>query len=220
MASDDSVTENRKASEHPFDCNKDAKLLEDQERMETAPEISDSGTLLPLMVFPAAHELPPRPPPANECNFTHYYALDVGKEFHDQYIFRHANGLCVVGLAPTHAAFKATVGITGVDFNVGKSSRADMKAVGKRKKNATVLEGNSVLCKVMTGEMFFLIRCCVRGTLLEVNQRLIQNPQLLVSHADTQGYVAVLMPRSEDWAKAEKSLLTPEDYRAQRGLQL
>jgi glycine cleavage system H lipoate-binding protein len=36
-----------------------------------------------------------------------------------------------------------------------------------------------VLCKVMVGESFYLIRCCVRGVLLEVNERLIKAPGLL-----------------------------------------
>jgi hypothetical protein len=43
-------------------------------------------------LFPSAEELPPRPPRANSCNYTHWVALDVGKDFHDQYVYRHANG--------------------------------------------------------------------------------------------------------------------------------
>ncbi|KAG6553487.1 hypothetical protein Mapa_004399 [Marchantia paleacea] len=108
--------------------------------------------------------------------------------------------------------------ITGVDYNVGKTSRAEIKAVGKRKKNAQVLEGNSVLCKVLAGEIFFLIRCCVRGTLLEVNNRLIKEPHLIAQRPDTEGYIAIMMPRPEDWKKAQASLLTKEQYRERRGI--
>lgn len=42
--------------------------------------------------------------------------------------------LCVIGLAPTHVAFKDKGGITSVDFNVGKSDRSGIKVTGKRKK--------------------------------------------------------------------------------------
>lgn len=42
--------------------------------------------------------------------------------------------LCVIGLLPTHAAFKPTPAVTAVDFNVGKQNRADAKVCGKRKK--------------------------------------------------------------------------------------
>jgi glycine cleavage system H lipoate-binding protein len=63
-----------------------------------------------------------------------------------------------------------------------------------------------------------MIRCCIRGALLEVNQRLLENPQLLVSKAQTEGYIAVLMPKPEDWAKVVKTLLTLAEYREKRGL--
>lgn len=42
--------------------------------------------------------------------------------------------LCVVGLAPTHVAFKDEGGVTAVDFNVGKADRSGIKVTGKRKK--------------------------------------------------------------------------------------
>jgi hypothetical protein len=36
--------------------------------------------------------------------------------------------------------------------------------------------------------------------------------------ADTEGHIAIMMPRPEDWAKASKVLLTLEQYRERRGL--
>lgn len=40
----------------------------------------------------------------------------------------------MIGLAPTHLAFKDEGGVKAVDFNVGKSDRSGMKVTGKRKK--------------------------------------------------------------------------------------
>ena len=40
----------------------------------------------------------------------------------------------MIGLAPSHIAFKNEGGITAVDFNVGKSDRSRIKVIGKRKK--------------------------------------------------------------------------------------
>ncbi|KAJ7542734.1 hypothetical protein O6H91_09G009100 [Diphasiastrum complanatum] len=114
---------------------------------------------LESLLYPAPHELPLRPLPAIKCNYTHHFALNVmGKDRHDQYVYRHANGLCIIGLAPTHVVLHPTPSVIGVDFNVGKQSRVEMKACGKRKRNAHILESNSVLCKVMTSDQFFLIR--------------------------------------------------------------
>ena len=46
----------------------------------------------------------------------------------------------MVGLAPSHVAFKEEGGITAVDFNVGKSDRSEMKVTGKRKRVNRMLE--------------------------------------------------------------------------------
>ncbi|CAN6935927.1 unnamed protein product [Brassica oleracea] len=129
-------------------------------------------------------ELTLSPPSATQVNFVSYFITDFTKPGHDHYIYRHANGLCVVGLAPTHIAFKDQGGITNIDFNVGKSDRSVLKVSGKRKKNAMRSESNTALCKVSTAIDSYIVRCCVKGSLLEVNERLIKQPQLLNSSCD------------------------------------
>ncbi|KAK7855946.1 protein simiate [Quercus suber] len=119
--------------------------------------------------------------------------------------------LCVIGLARTHVAFKDTSGITAVDFNVGKSDRSGIKVTGKRKKNAQHFESNSALCKVNTDDASYIVRCCVKGSLLEVNDRLIKQPGLLNSSADREGYIAIIMPKPADWLKVKGSLLGLEE---------
>ncbi|CAN6561086.1 unnamed protein product [Malus baccata var. baccata] len=124
--------------------------------------------------------------------------------------------LCVIGLAPTHVALKEEGGITAVDFNVGKSDRSGIKVTGKRKKNAQHLESNSALCKVCTNDATYIVRCCVKGSLLEVNDRLIKQPDLLNSAVDREGYIAIIMPKPADWLKVKDSLLSLEDYKKLR----
>ncbi|XP_071741129.1 uncharacterized protein [Rutidosis leptorrhynchoides] len=80
------------------------------------------------------------------------------KPEHDQYIYRHLNGLCVIGLAAGHAAFKDEGGVTAVDFNVGKSNRSEIKVTGKRKRNAQHFYSNTALCKVCTSNTFYIVR--------------------------------------------------------------
>nr|TKS03227.1 hypothetical protein D5086_0000152240 [Populus alba] len=90
----------------------------------------------------------------NKAN-TFLNLLNFGSDFvkpgHDQYVYGHAIGLCVTGLAPTHVAFKDAGGITTVDFNVGKSDRSGIKSDS------------------------YIVRCCVKDSLLEVNDRLIKH---------------------------------------------
>ncbi|KAK9162467.1 hypothetical protein Syun_003369 [Stephania yunnanensis] len=133
------------------------------------------------LIIPDPCRLPLFPPSAIESNFTTYFAPDFIKPGHDQYVYRHANGLCVIGLATAHLALRETRGITAVDFNVGKSDRSEIKITGKRKKNAQHYEPNTALCKVYANDTFYIVRCCVKGLLLEVNDRLIKQPELLNS---------------------------------------
>ncbi|KAI6690842.1 hypothetical protein NL676_027670 [Syzygium grande] len=165
------------------------------------------------LLMPDVRDLPLAPPSAVESNFVAYFAPDFMKPGHDQYVYRHPNGLCVVGLAPTHVAFRDEGGVTGVDFNVGKSDRSAIKVTGKRKKNAQHLESNSMLCKVCTKSDSYVVRCCVKGSLLEVNERLIKQPDLLNSSADREGYIAIIMPKPADWLKVKATLLGLEEYK-------
>ncbi|KAL6580164.1 hypothetical protein OROMI_008188 [Orobanche minor] len=45
--------------------------------------------------------------------------------------------------------------------------------------SAQHFESNTALCKVCTGDASYIVRCCVKGSLLEVNERVIEQPELL-----------------------------------------
>ncbi|KAH1244224.1 Protein Simiate [Glycine max] len=194
--------------------NKD-HIVDESNRSETklVEEEEEEEDLQKLLV-PDVQNLPLIPPSAVETNFATYFALDFMKPAHDQYVYRHANGLCVIGLAPSHVAFKDEGGITAVDFNVGKSDRSGMKVTGKRKKNAQHFESNTALCKIST--KMILILCCVKGSLLEVNQQLIKQPELLNVSAYREGYIAIIMPKPADWLKVKASLVSLQEYKKLR----
>uniref|UniRef100_A0ACD5V8T3 Uncharacterized protein n=1 Tax=Avena sativa TaxID=4498 RepID=A0ACD5V8T3_AVESA len=170
------------------------------------------------LIAPDARSLPAIPPSAVEANFARYFVADYLNPGHDQYVYRHPNGLCVVGLAPSHVALKEEGGITAIDFNVGKTDRSEIKVTGKRKRNAQHLQENSVLCKVCANDKSFVVRCCVKGSLLEVNDRLIKQPNLLNTSTDREGYIAIFMPKPADWLKIKDNFLSFEDYKNLRGI--
>lgn len=180
------------------------KILEDEE--------------LQRLLVPDVCHLPLTPPSAVDSNFVCYFAPDFIKPGHDQYVYRHANGLCVIGLAPMHVALQDKGGVTAVDFNVGKFDRSGIKVTGKRKRNAQHFEHNTALCKVCTNDNSYIVRCCVKGSLLEVNDRLIKQPKLLNTSANREGYIAIIMPKPADWLKIKASLIGPEDYKNLRAL--
>lgn len=186
-----------------------SKTKEQEEKTEEENELQK-------ILVPDVQNLPLTPPSAVESNFATYFAIDFMKPGHDQYVYRHANGLCVIGLAPSHVAFKDEGGITAVDFNVGKSDRSGMKVTGKRKKNAQHFESNTALCKISTKNDTYIVRCCVKGSLLEVNQQLIKQPELLNASADREGYIAIIMPKPADWLKVKASLVSLQEYKKLR----
>ncbi|CAM8939608.1 unnamed protein product [Rhodiola kirilowii] len=167
--------------------------IQEADKEETAEEE------LQRLIKPKLEDLPVEPPSSVEFNFARYYAPDFIKEGHDQYVYRHANGLCVIGLAPTHVAFKDEGGVIEVDFNVGKSDRSSMKVTGKRKRNAQHFESNTALCKVNTKAASYIVR-------------LSNQPELLNASAERDGYIAIIMPKPADWLKIKSSLITHDDY--------
>ncbi|XP_013617316.1 PREDICTED: LOW QUALITY PROTEIN: FAM206 family protein CG9288-like, partial [Brassica oleracea var. oleracea] len=121
------------------------------------------------------------------------------------------------------AALKEEGGIIKIDFNVGKSDRSVLRVSGKRVKRMLAMrsESNTALCKVSTAIDSYIVRCCVKGSLLEVNERLIKQPQLLNSSADREGYIAIIMPRPADWTKNKESLITlEEEYQEKKQVSL
>ncbi|KAL2468215.1 Single hybrid motif superfamily protein [Forsythia ovata] len=171
---------------------------------------------LKRLLVPNVEDLPLTPPSAIESNFTTYFAPDFMAPGHDHYVHRHANGLCIIGLAPYHVALKDEGGISEVSFDVGKSDRSRNKVTGKKKKNAQHFGENTALCKVCIRDVTYIVRCCVRGSLLEVNERLIKQPELLHSSANREGYIAIIMPKPADWLKAKDTMLSFEEYQKLR----
>ncbi|KAL7117571.1 hypothetical protein ACP275_03G079800 [Erythranthe tilingii] len=196
-------------------CNSSSDTTHDSQ-IEGKKQLKEEETEeeeLKRLLLPNVDELPEIPRSSVEANFTTYFLPDFMKPGHDQYVHRHANGLCVIGLAPSHVAFKDEGGVTSIDFNVGKSDRSGIKVTGKRKKNAQHFESNTALCKVCTADASYIVRCCVKGSLLEVNETLISQPELLNSVPDREGYIAIMMPRPADWLKAKATLLDSEQFK-------
>mmetsp|Transcript_7321 Transcript_7321/g.12518 ORF Transcript_7321/g.12518 Transcript_7321/m.12518 type:complete len:202 (+) Transcript_7321:58-663(+) len=141
-------------------------------------------------------------PSVIERYYVRFAQIDCAGQGHaDQYVYRHSNGLCLVGLAPSHVAITGGNKIKSVQF---VESRLNTQLRGKRKKGATFLEANTRLCTLDCDDgSTFTVITCIRGYLLEVNSRLLTEPHLLNSAAGSEGFIAILNPR-----KAESSTFT------------
>ena len=92
---------------------------------------------------------------------------------------------------------------------------------GRHAQGAWPLGPDSNICRITCEDgSVYMLRSCVRGRLLEVNARLLEDPGLLTRAPDTEGYVAILQPNlSEGKHKAAQlleNLITKEAYDALR----
>lgn len=106
----------------------------------------------------------------------------------------------MITLAKSHPLYNGQKIIKKIDFQVDKeTNRLSNKVTGKKKhvclsllyiqpfKNFFTLQGaqnlneNSILCRLICEEdRVFTVYSCIKGMLVEVNENLIEKPQLLI----------------------------------------
>jgi len=114
-----------------------------------------------------------------------------------QSLHQHSNGICVLGVAASHPMLQPPLRITGVAFRSHDSKNLMDTAVrGKKKAGAVFVTPRDMVCTVTVSDgSEVVLYACVRASVVEVNQRLIERPELLGS---PEGYVAILMPKLEE----------------------
>jgi len=130
----------------------------------------------------------------------------------DVCILRHSNRICLVTLAPSHPILAEKKKVTSVSFKVTeKVDRSLNKVSGKRKRGAQWLDASSPLCKVKCDdESEYTIFCGMRGSLVEMNSRLLTNPELLFAGAN--GFVAIVMPKLQEADCMMEKLMNQQQF--------
>ena len=117
---------------------------------------------------------------------------------------------------PASDSAPVPAGVASVDFSCGKDGKGhqtNSAVSGKRKKGAKLLMENSGVARLTDpAGRHWTARACVRGKLLELNERLIREPSLASDDPTGAGFLAVVMPRAEDVEKLARTALTPEAY--------
>lgn len=133
----------------------------------------------------------------------------------DMQILRHTNRICLVKLAPSHPIIAQNKKIESINFKISdKLDRLSNCVSGKRKRNAQWLNASSPLCRVkcVDDEEPYTIYCGIRGSLIEINENLEKNPQLIAS-TDTEGYVAIVMPKKQEAdVMMSEALMSPDQF--------
>lgn len=142
--------------------------------------------------------------------YTRYYYIKPGSKEEPYLVLFHSNRVCLICLAPEHSVLKN--GIKSISFDIGNLDRSQNQVSGKGKKGGMALQQDSTLA-IITGNNgeAYKVPSCIRGKLIEVNSRIIKNPELMSEIGD--GYLAIVLPKPEHCNEIRASLLTEEQYR-------
>lgn len=148
--------------------------------------------------------------------FIPYYKIDVQKKYDDICIRIHSNRICMLSLAPSHALLQNKYEIEKLSFKVTeKLDRTANKISRKGKRGAQPMQANSNICIITcTNGEVWPIKCCIFGKLIEVNESLVENPQLLKKPPHKGGYIAIILPNIKIADSMKNMLLTEDDYKA------
>uniref|UniRef100_A0A182MDM0 Actin-binding transcription modulator n=1 Tax=Anopheles culicifacies TaxID=139723 RepID=A0A182MDM0_9DIPT len=145
--------------------------------------------------------------------YTKLYNVPPNKPDEPQQILFHSNRICLVGLAKEHVAFEK--GIRSVSFEVGKFDRSENKVSGRKKSGGMILQADSTLALVTcVDDSVYKVRSCVQGKLVEVNDRIVNDPDML--RLSGEGYVAIVMPKLEHCDALRERLLDEKAYHKMR----
>lgn len=114
----------------------------------------------------------------------------------DIMISTHSNRISLITLAPNHEILKSNKTIKSIDFSSTKKvNRLDNQVKGKGKKGAQKVSPESILCTIIcTDDTTFPIKSCIKGKIIEINKRLVEEPHLLTEKPFTDGYIAIVLP--------------------------
>ena len=137
----------------------------------------------------------------------------------DQVVLVHSNRICLVSLSPNHPVITKKEKITKLDFESGskrkKQTYVGKKAVGKGKKNCCVVDEKAILAFIETENgSKYPFRSCVRGKVIEINEQVVEKPQLLAEKPFGEGHLAIIQPHklSEGIQELQNRLLSEEEY--------
>ena len=112
--------------------------------------------------------------------------------------------------------------IASVDYTCGKGEGKgnEVNIRGKKKRGAKTLQENSGLCWLVDeAGMYWIARACVRGKLIETNERLAKEPQLCTRFPTASGFLAIISAAPADMQRLREIGMNREAYEALRAIE-
>lgn len=187
--------------------NENSVVIDSDDGFEFPPD-NDASDMLDEVEYNGSF------PTVTDRYFTPYYKINVQSPGDDLCIRIHSNRICMLSLAPSHVILQDDKDIEKVNFKVSdKLDRSLNKVSGKGKHGAQPLQTNSNICSISCSDgQTYVIKCCMVGKLVEVNEMLLENPRLLRNLPHKGGYLAIILPNLKLLENLKQSLLTHEQY--------
>ena len=141
-----------------------------------------------------------------------YYILDCGGKSQDMCVQRHPNGLFVLGFAPSHTLLLPSAPrVCEVHF---REEVSEHEAYGKRGRGGANLLPRTILCDLsLDNGSQIQVSAGIEARLIELNGALREQPGLLQSCPEDEGFVAILQPkRPQDVNRILGTLLDTTRY--------
>ena len=125
-----------------------------------------------------------------ERQFSRFYNREK-----EQYVHLHKNNsVCMIGLSANHDLVKA--GVSKVEFSKAACSS---EALGKRKRGALGMRPDTMVCTITVSDgTSHRIDALVNADLVEINQRLSNQPELVSIDPEGAGFLCVALTRAEN----------------------
>lgn len=203
-----SPRQQREEHERLVDSDHETSAIDSDDESYTFPPDEDISDMLDEIEYSGYF------PTITDRYFTPYYKTNVQLPGDDMCIWIHSNRICMLSLAPSHVILRDNKDIKKVDFRVSdKLDRSLNKVSGKGKHGAQPLQTNSNVCTISClDEQAYVIKCCMIGKLVEVNEALSEDPQLLKGPPHKGGYLAIILPNIKLLESLKQSLLTHDQY--------
>jgi len=114
----------------------------------------------------------------------------------DLLLLSHPTGVTVLTLADSHPVMNKSVVKVGFQVSRGGPDRSRQKVTGKGKKGGLQLMSSTRICVLTCNDgSEYPIRSPMVGTLIQVNERLLHEPDLCTRLPQDDGYIAVILPK-------------------------
>jgi len=153
-----------------------------------------------------------------------YFVKDHGGVHrNDYYLYLHKNGLAVIGLSPYHYIFEQPVTDLSVSFvcnGIDCSSLLNLQLKRIKKLKTKIKSTHGVCTLEWSGpnseRMQLKVPALVSGGLIELNNNLIEHPQLLFENPSKDGYIAIMKLSTDARVQDDTNYVGIDEYLGER----